>query len=352
LQEKQYEYFIPYSISGGEIQKIDLDCSQASMMIYLQNTENGTLGIVIPRTLLDSKLGDKDEYIFALVDGYEVDYKETKSSDSRALDISFPLNTQKIEILVSYVFGPGGPPHPKIDCGAAGNEDSIYYHLMSPLKQFKSEIPVDEIQCKENLVLMQNRNGSPACVKPESIPKLIERGWALQTELSIDSAGVGYKDSKCNALDELNFEVFHCPAIAAPTKMTMIQVTGLNICKKENEDVGYTLKPGESGVFTYTVYRGMDTNWPPAEPEYKEILVEPLFLHEIPWEQGMSRRQFVPEGIDVEYQSDLPKLGFNQTATINVNVSVEPNTPRQVMWLGLPPFTCNGGAYVKFAIVE
>ena len=47
-----------------------------------------------------------------------------------------------------------------------------------PLKQFKSGILIDEILCKEHLVLIQKYNGSPACVTPETREELIERGWA------------------------------------------------------------------------------------------------------------------------------------------------------------------------------
>ena len=49
--------------------------------------------------------------------------------------------------------------------------------ILSPLKQYKSGVPADEIQCKGNLVLLQKHNGSPACVKPKSINALIFRGW-------------------------------------------------------------------------------------------------------------------------------------------------------------------------------
>ena len=49
--------------------------------------------------------------------------------------------------------------------------------LESPLKQFKSGIPTDEIQCKDNLVLIQKYDDSPTCVKPETKSKLVERGW-------------------------------------------------------------------------------------------------------------------------------------------------------------------------------
>ncbi len=51
--------------------------------------------------------------------------------------------------------------------------------IVSPLQQFKSGIPIDEIQCEEGLQLViKSSNGNPACVKQEAIQKLIERGWA------------------------------------------------------------------------------------------------------------------------------------------------------------------------------
>ena len=56
--------------------------------------------------------------------------------------------------------------------------DASASSLPSPLKQFKSGIAVDEVQCKEVLGLMVKHDGTPACVKFETILKLVERGWA------------------------------------------------------------------------------------------------------------------------------------------------------------------------------
>jgi hypothetical protein len=50
--------------------------------------------------------------------------------------------------------------------------------ITSPLKQFKSGIPIEEIKCKKELNLIQKIDYSPTCVKFESLDKLIERGWA------------------------------------------------------------------------------------------------------------------------------------------------------------------------------
>ena len=50
-------------------------------------------------------------------------------------------------------------------------------HQISPLKQFKNNIPFDKIKCNDDLQLIQKHDGSPACVKLKSISKLFERNW-------------------------------------------------------------------------------------------------------------------------------------------------------------------------------
>ena len=46
-----------------------------------------------------------------------------------------------------------------------------------PLKQFKDVVPFHEIECKSYLQKIIKHDSTPVCVKPETIPKLIERGW-------------------------------------------------------------------------------------------------------------------------------------------------------------------------------
>ena len=48
---------------------------------------------------------------------------------------------------------------------------------LSPKKQQLYGRSIDEIQCKSNYVLMVKSNGDPACVKSESVEKLVLRGW-------------------------------------------------------------------------------------------------------------------------------------------------------------------------------
>jgi len=49
----------------------------------------------------------------------------------------------------------------------------------SPLKQIKQGISSSDVRCKEGLMLVTKaHNNSPACVKPLTYNKLVERGWA------------------------------------------------------------------------------------------------------------------------------------------------------------------------------
>ena len=48
--------------------------------------------------------------------------------------------------------------------------------MESPKKQLKNGISVEEIQCNLGLELVTRNNGMPACVKPETIEKMQERG--------------------------------------------------------------------------------------------------------------------------------------------------------------------------------
>lgn len=56
----------------------------------------------------------------------------------------------------------------------------------TPLKQIQSDIPFNEIQCKDNLILIQKYDGSPACVTPKSAQILYEREWTPTLKISVN----------------------------------------------------------------------------------------------------------------------------------------------------------------------
>lgn len=66
-------------------------------------------------------------------------------------------------------------------------QDTVLDVIPTPLKQLKTGVSTDKIQCRNNLELIFKNNNSPACVKSESIPKLIKRGWlTIETKSSQD----------------------------------------------------------------------------------------------------------------------------------------------------------------------
>lgn len=70
-----------------------------------------------------------------------------------------------LSIMIFPVFAPSHPEHVGVD---------------PPLKQIIAGIKPTSVVCSENLELvLKQSNGQPACVKPTSIEKLIQRGWAI-----------------------------------------------------------------------------------------------------------------------------------------------------------------------------
>ena len=63
-----------------------------------------------------------------------------------------------------------------------GNVSQI---TLTPLKQIKSGISVNDVQCNADLMLViKTEDGSPACVKSDTATKLFARGWAQSTTQS------------------------------------------------------------------------------------------------------------------------------------------------------------------------
>jgi hypothetical protein len=59
--------------------------------------------------------------------------------------------------------------------------------LLSPLEQFRNDIPYYQIECNLGLLLTQKYDGSPACVKSETVFELIKRGWVSDIIVSVQS---------------------------------------------------------------------------------------------------------------------------------------------------------------------
>jgi len=95
---------IGYEITGGKLLSIMPDVDSNSLIISIDATDDGSLTITIPRSVLDAVFenGDEDDF-FVLVDGEEVDFDETVSSTDRILTIAFSAGSEEIEIIGTFV---------------------------------------------------------------------------------------------------------------------------------------------------------------------------------------------------------------------------------------------------------
>ena len=94
---------IGYTITGGKLLGIVTDFDANSLIISIDATDDGSLTLTIPRSVLDATINGEDDDFFVLIDGEEVDFDETTTSTDRILTIEFPAGAEEIEIIGTFV---------------------------------------------------------------------------------------------------------------------------------------------------------------------------------------------------------------------------------------------------------
>ncbi len=94
---------IGYVITGGKLLGITPDVDANSLIIRIEATDDGSLILTIPRSVLDATINGEDDDFFVLIDGEEVDFDETTTSTDRILTIEFPAGAEEIEIIGTFV---------------------------------------------------------------------------------------------------------------------------------------------------------------------------------------------------------------------------------------------------------
>ncbi|MBS3925087.1 MAG: BPTI/Kunitz domain-containing protein [Nitrosarchaeum sp.] len=153
--------------TGENINSASFDHASASVIFDLG--ENATLDLKAP---IVYPIGGQ---LFVLINGEEVDANAT--TDDCFYYASFESKSpEKIEIIFAH--------WPE----ATERTDNCETFVVSPLKQFKLGVLYSDIECRDELVLVvKSTNGHFTCVKPDSVLKLFERGWALMVNQSESS---------------------------------------------------------------------------------------------------------------------------------------------------------------------
>lgn len=159
------------------------------------------------------KIEKVDDMWFYVSGPFTLRAQSEDTIDLRGVKFSYPYfplpvtpgGVQKVDITfedgTKENVGKVGPPDPFFEltkhqdpqAGVIRNTDGTFTFLVkadlekvSPLKQFNHGVPISEINCKDNLVLIQKYDGSPACVKPETagvIGSFGRNGWNVSEQL-------------------------------------------------------------------------------------------------------------------------------------------------------------------------
>ena len=94
---------VSYEIVNAKLINVIPDMDAVSLLIYIESTDDGSMTLTIPRSVLDANINNGDDEFFVLVDGEEVDFEEITTSTDRTLTIEFLAGAEQIEIIGTFV---------------------------------------------------------------------------------------------------------------------------------------------------------------------------------------------------------------------------------------------------------
>ena len=103
-------YCIDYNIVGGTVSGVTLDTVSKSITITMQASNDGSITLNIPRSVLDAKSGTTDSVFAVLIDGEQItQFTESPTTDTRNIIIPFQAGSEKIEIIGTQIVPEFGP---------------------------------------------------------------------------------------------------------------------------------------------------------------------------------------------------------------------------------------------------
>jgi plastocyanin len=98
------KFYVEYSVKNAKITDIERHEKYKSLLLSIKtgSADNATLEIAIPRALLDATIDGMDDVFIVLVDGNDVMYQETHSTETRrTLKITVPRCAEQVEIIAT-----------------------------------------------------------------------------------------------------------------------------------------------------------------------------------------------------------------------------------------------------------
>lgn len=137
-----------------------------------------------------------------------------------------------------------GPPIPQ-DNGTSNDLKTI----PPPIKQFKSGIAAKDVRCKEGFgLILKNEDGSPACVTPQTLQTLVERGWGTSWTIAVTKKTSENSTRSNHVIDIISISGTGSPPNPGGPE---IQLTLMNIGTKPVTSLNATLGLNHNYVFNF-----------------------------------------------------------------------------------------------------
>ena len=94
---------VGYEITTGNVLGIVADLESVSLIVEIDAEKEGSVTLIIPRTIFDAVENGKDAEVFVIVDKDETVFSELTTSTDRTLTIPFPAGAKTIEIIGTFV---------------------------------------------------------------------------------------------------------------------------------------------------------------------------------------------------------------------------------------------------------
>jgi hypothetical protein len=194
-------YEIQYELTNATLDGTPLDLSARELLFYFNAIDDGQLIVHLPREIIDATRDGEDQSFRVFVgkdQGVSRIISDEIYNDEkiRVLAINFTKNDDFIGIVGTFF----------AERGSSTTMDNPF-GTFSPLRQYELGIYAEDVICSDGLVLVVKVNKEfPACVKPETKIKLLERGWIKHVSLletkfqeikyDIEQTGYGICDIK------------------------------------------------------------------------------------------------------------------------------------------------------------
>ncbi len=133
--------------------------------------------------------------------------------------------------------------------------------VLSPLKQFKQGVPIEQIQCNGSAVLLESPKGKPACVKDSTAKKLLDRGYlivqkTIPEDTLIDDVELTTSKTNENHTSEI-IDEYNETTLQSLTNIYIVDKTGKELEKIPNPS-GYWVPIVDKNEFAERFFNAVD----------------------------------------------------------------------------------------------